>query len=138
MPLLLNNWKDNCNNPVTQRCPYVNSLALFTPPAFLTIGNTPRVLDYLRGPHQTKYNMAILKDFPIHEQIRLAFRAETVRRVESCLLSAPTGITSRSIQNLDYSKGGVPTVTSANIDPAYSDMGISGNRTMQLGLKLYF
>ena len=42
----------------------------------MTIGNAPRVMDYVCMPHQTKYNMAILTEFPIHEQIKLAFRGE--------------------------------------------------------------
>ncbi len=137
VPLLLNGWENNCNNAVTQRCSYVNSLALFTAPGFLTIGNTPRVPDYLRGPYQSKYNLAILKDFPIHEQIRLSFRAEMYGALNHVYFGT-SGNNFTIFQNLDYSKGGVPTVASANINPAYSDMGISGNRTMQLGLKLYF
>jgi hypothetical protein len=40
-------------------------------------------------------------------------------------------------QNLSY-VGGTPTVTANNIKPAYSSMGPSANRTIQLGLKLYF
>jgi hypothetical protein len=137
VPVLLDNWKNGCNNPVTQRCPYVNSLALFAPPAFLTIGNTPRVPDYLHGPHQFKYNMAILKDFPIHEQIRLAFRAELYGALNHPIFGT-NGNNFTIYQNLDYSKGGIPAVTAANINPAYSDMGISGQRTIQMGLKLYF
>jgi len=137
VPVLLNGWKNGCNNPVTQRCPYVNSLALFSAPAFLTIGNTPRVPDYIRGPHQFKYNMAILKEFPIHEQIRLSFRAEMYGALNHPVFGT-SGNNFTIFQNLDYSKGGTPTVTSANINPAYADMGISGTRTMQMGLKLYF
>jgi hypothetical protein len=137
VPLQVNNWKNGCNNPATQRCPFVNSLALFTPPGFMTIGNTPRVPDYLRGPYQTKYNMAILKEFPIHEQIRLSFRAEMYGAFNHVYFS-PGANNFTIYQNLDYSKGGVPPVTSANIAPAYADLGIGGNRTMQMGLKLYF
>jgi hypothetical protein len=139
VPLLVDNWKNGCNNAITQRCPYVNSLALFSPPGFMTVGNAPRVLDYLRMPRQTKYNMAILKDFPIHEQIRLAFRAELYGALNHVYFGT-NGNNFTIYQNLDYSKGGVPIVTSANINPAYSDIGanIGGNRTIQLGLKLYF
>ena len=139
VPFLVDNWKNGCNNPVTQRCPYVNSLALFTPPGFMTVGNAPRVMDYIRMPHQTRYNMAILKDFPIHEQIRLAFRAELYGALNHVYFGT-NGNNFTIYQNLDYSKGGVPSVTSANINPAYADIGanIGGTRTIQLGLKLYF
>ena len=137
VPLYLNGWENNCNNPVTQRCSYVNSLALFSPPAFMTVGNTPRVPDYLRSPSQTKYNMAIIKEFPIHEQVRLAFRAELYGALNHIYYS-PSANNFTIYQNLDYSKGGIPPVTAANIAPAFSDLGIAGNRTIQMGLKLYF
>lgn len=45
-------------------------------PAYLSVGNAPCVMDYIRMPHITSFNMAILKHFPIHEQVRLAFRAK--------------------------------------------------------------
>ena len=139
VPLLVDNWKNGCNNAVTQRCPYVNSLALFSPPSFMTIGNAPRVMDYLRMPHQTKYNMAILKEFPIHEQIKLAFRAELYGALNHVYFGT-NGNNFNIYQNLDYSKSINPVVTPANINPAYADIGanIGGNRTIQLGLKLYF
>jgi hypothetical protein len=44
-------WKANCNSPVTQTCPYINLLAIFAPPATLT-------LDSIRMPHAQTYNMA--------------------------------------------------------------------------------
>jgi hypothetical protein len=103
----------------------------------MTVGNTPRVPDYLRGPYQTKYNMAILKEFPIHEQVRLAFRAELYGALNHVYYQ-PGANNFTIYQNLDYSRGGVPPVTSANIVPAYADLGVQGNRTMQMGLKLYF
>ena len=139
VPIYVDNWKNGCNNPVTQRCPYVNSLALYSPPAFMTIGNAPRVMDYVRMPHQTKYNMAILKEFPIHEQIRLAFRAELYGALNQVYFGT-NGNNFTIYQNLDYSRGGTPSATSANIAPAYTDIGanIGGTRTVQLGLKLYF
>jgi hypothetical protein len=43
-------------------------------------------------------------------------------------------------QNLDYQHYANPPVTAANVRPAFSDIGanVGGNRTIQLGLKLYF
>jgi hypothetical protein len=41
----------------------------------------------------------------------------------------------------DYLRGPYQTkynMSVANIAPAYADLGIQGNRTMQMGLKLYF
>ena len=90
-------------------------------------------------PHQTKYNMAILKEFPIHEQIKIAFRAELYGALNHVYFGT-NGNNFNIYQNLDYSKSINPVVTPANINPAYADIGanIGGNRTIQLGLKLYF
>ncbi|MCU1232144.1 MAG: Cna domain protein, partial [Candidatus Solibacter sp.] len=138
------NWKDNCNNSVTQRCPYINVMSIFTPPAYLSIGNAPRVIDYVRMPHITTFNMAILKDFPIHEKIRLAFRAELYGALNHVFFQtnannfiAYTGLTYTGTLVKGVT---VPTVTQNNVNTAYADVGanIGGNRTVQLGLKLYF
>jgi hypothetical protein len=132
-------WHANCNNPVTQTCPYINSLAVFTPPRFLQLGNTTRVLDNIRMPHVVSYNMAILKDFPVHEQIRLAFRAELYGA-----FNHPTFSTNQNnfslYTGLSYTNGVTPVPTAANITGSYSSVStnIGGRRTIQLGLKLYF
>ena len=136
---IIPNWEANCNNPVTQTCPYINVMSIFTPPAFLTLGNAARVLDYIRGPHTTMYNMAILKDIPIHDTVRLAFRAELYGALNHPYFQ----INSNNYgvyQNLSYVGVTTPTVSSTNINPSYVDLGsnIGGNRTIQLGLKLYF
>ena len=133
---ILPNWKDNCNNPLLQNCAYVNTMAVFTPPKLLSLGNATRVLDNIRMPHVVTYNMAFLKDFPIHEQVRLAFRAEMYGALNHVYFSCNGNMFSL-YQNLNY-VGGTPTVSPANIKPAYSSMGASANRTIQLGLKLYF
>lgn len=132
-------WKANCDNFVTQTCPYVNALAVFTPPALLATGNATRVLDNIRMPHTVGYNMAILKDFPIHEQMRLAFRAELYS-----VLNHPTFSTNANdflvYTGLTYVGVATPTPTAANINTSYSSVSLNmgGRRTIQLGLKLYF
>jgi hypothetical protein len=135
----LPNWIANCNNPVTQRCPYVNSLALFSPPTALTVGNAPRVFDYIRMPHVITYNMAILKEFPIHEQVKLAFRAELYGALNHVYFQT-NGNNFTVYQNLNYTNFTNPPVNAASIAPAYADIqaNIGGTRTIQLGLKLYF
>jgi hypothetical protein len=83
--------------------------------------------------------MAILKDFPVHEQIRLAFRAELYGA-----LNHPTFSTNQNnfslYTGLNYVGVTTPTVTANNITPAYGSVStnIGGRRTIQLGLKLYF
>ncbi|MBI2687731.1 MAG: TonB-dependent receptor [Acidobacteria bacterium] len=137
-------WRENVNNPATQRAPYVNSLAVFTPPAFLTTGTATRVLDNIRMPHTVTYNMAILKEFYIKEQMRFAFRAELYGAFNHPYFQT-NGNNFTVYQNLDYSKVSAannftPAVTSANVNPAYADIGanIGGTRRIQLGLKFYF
>jgi hypothetical protein len=136
---VLPGWHANCNNAVTQVCPYLNALAVFTPPSLLSVGTATRVLDNMRMPHTVSYNMAILKDFPIHEQVRLAFRAELYGA-----LNHPVFATNENqfslYTGLNYVGVVNPVVTNANINTGYSSVStnIAGNRTIQLGLKLYF
>jgi hypothetical protein len=103
------------------------------------LGNATRILDTVRMPHTVTYNMAILKDFPLHEQVRLALRAE--------LYGALNHAYFRTNQNnftlytgLTYTGGVTPTPTAANINTSYANMlgNIGGQRTIQIGLKLYF
>jgi hypothetical protein len=136
---IMPNWHANCNNPITQVCPYINSLAVFTPPAGLSVGNATRVLDSIRMPHIQNFNMAFLKDFPIHERIRLAFRAELYGA-----LNHPTFSTNQNnftlYTGLNYVGVSTPAVTPANIVSSFGSVStnVGGRRTIQLGLKLYF
>jgi hypothetical protein len=137
-------WRQNVNNAVTQRAPYINSLALYTPPAFLTTGTATRVMDNVRMPHTVTYNVAIIKEFKVGEQIRFAFRAELYGAFNHPYFQT-NGNNFTVYQNLDYSKVSAannftPSVTSANLNPAYADIGanIGGTRRIQLGLKMYF
>jgi hypothetical protein len=134
---VLPNWKAGCDNAATQRCPYLNTLAVFTPPSLLSVGNAPRVLDHIRMPHTQGYNMAVLKDFPIHEQIRLTFRAEAYGALNHAIFSTSAN-NFNVYQNLNYVGVATPAVTAANINPSFSSLSVSGTRTIQLGLKLYF
>ncbi len=132
-------WKNNCDNPVTQTCPFINALAYFTPPTSLSVGDATRVLDNVRMPHIQNFNMAILKEFPIRERVKLVFRAE--------LYNALNHATFSTNQNdflvytgLNYVGTATPTPTANNIVSSYSSVStnISAMRTIQLGLKLYF
>jgi hypothetical protein len=139
VPAILPGWRQNLNNPVTQRAPYVNALALFATPSRLTIGNAPRVLGDIRMPTTGSYNMSILKEVSVNERVRFAFRAELFGA-----LNHPFPGTNANnftvYQNLNYQASALPVVTAANINPAYADIGanIGGRRTIQLGLKMYF
>jgi hypothetical protein len=110
----------------------------------MTPGNATRVLDTVRMPHTVTYNIAILKEIPIHEQIRMSFRCELYGALNHPYFQT-NGNNFTVYQNLDYSKVSAannftPTITPANLAPAYADIGanIGGIRRIQLGLKLYF
>ena len=135
---ILPNWKANCDNPVTGVCDYVNT-AFFSPPGAFSLGNAPRVMDYLRSPHVQNFNMAILKEVPIHEKVKLVFRAELYGALNHAVFVS--NINYSLYTGLNYSglqPGAVPAVTPINITPQFSNMNISGQRKIQLGLKLYF
>ncbi|MCU1263107.1 MAG: Cna domain protein, partial [Bryobacterales bacterium] len=137
---ILPNWKANCNNPVTQRCPYINSLAVFAPPGYLALGNATRVMDNIRLPHTQFFNMAVLKDFPIHEHVKLQLRAEAYGVLNHVYFGANQN-NFTLYTGLNYAAGvNVPTVTANNINASYADVGtnIGGNRTIQIAVKLAF
>lgn len=84
-------------------------------------------------------NMAFLKEFPIQDRIKLAFRAE--------LYGALNHVTFSTNQNdftlytgLNYVGTATPTPTPNNIVAAFASVrdNMGGQRTIQLGLKLYF
>jgi hypothetical protein len=137
VPIVNPGWRQNLNNPNNSQDPYLNAAA-FAPPAFLTLGQLPRVTN-IYSPHTVKYDMSIMKDFPIHEQIKMEFRAEMYGA-----LNHPT-VQSNSNnftiwQNLDWVHYTNPPVLPSNIQSAFSSvtLNIVGTRTIQLGLKMYF
>src|SRR5260370_34978797 len=98
----------------------------------------PRVTN-IDSPHTVKYDMSILKDFPIHEQIKMEFRAEMYGALNHPTVQANSN-NFTVFQNLDYTHYTNPPVAAANVVAAFSNVtsNIVGTRTIQLGLKLYF
>jgi hypothetical protein len=136
---ILPGWHANCDNPVTQTCPYVNTLAFFAPPTSLAPGDATRVMDNLRMPHVQIFNMAILKEFPIHERIKLAFRAELYGALNHPYFS--TNQNNETVYTgLNYVGTATPTAVANNVVTSFGSISsnIGGTRTIQLGLKLYF
>ncbi|HXB69791.1 MAG TPA: carboxypeptidase regulatory-like domain-containing protein [Candidatus Acidoferrales bacterium] len=136
---ILPGWKANCNNGVTQICPYVNSLAVFAPPALLTVGTATRVMDYIRMPHTETFNVALMKEFPLHEAVRLQFRAEAYGVLNHVYFGTNQNYFTL-YTGLSYVGVTTPAVTANNITTTYGDVGsnIGGNRTVQMALKLVF
>ena len=139
---ILPNWKANCDNSVTQICPYINSMALFSPPGFLQIGDAPRVLS-IRMPIVDVYNMAFLKEIPLHEQVKVVIRGELYGAFNHAYF-ATNGNNFTLYTGLTYLAGStygqVPAYTSTNISTSFASVSsnIGGTRTVQLGIKLYF
>ncbi len=134
---ILPNWKANCDNVLTQICPYLNSLALFTPPAFLSLGNAPRVTN-IRMPHVQRYNMAIMKEIPVREGIRLVLRGELYGALNHASFST-NGNNFTLYQGLTYTNGILAPVTANNIQTSFANVSsnIIGTRTVRWE-KLYF
>jgi hypothetical protein len=132
------NWKANINTPGATPDPYLNRQA-FTPTSRLQLGTVPRTMPWLRGPHTTKYDMSILKEFPIHEQIKLAFRAELYGALNHPYFYVGSNKFA-TYTSLDYVRNVNPPVGTSNLLTSWTDMsgGVGGTRTVQLGLKLYF
>jgi len=137
---ILPGWKAGCDNMATHTCPYLNSMALFSPPGYLQIGNAPRITN-IRMPHGQIYNMAFLKEVTIHEQVKLTFRAEMYGALNHVFIATNSNnFTVYTGLNYQSAVGTTPTVLPNNINPAFADVSknIGGNRTIQLGAKLYF
>ena len=83
--------------------------------------------------------MSIMKEFPIHEQIKAVFRAELYGALNHPCVTGNAN-NSTLYTNLDYVHYANPPVSAANIQGAFTNVGsnISGIRSIMLGMKLYF
>jgi hypothetical protein len=70
------NWRNELNNPLRRYAQYYMVNEMFDVPERFTVGNVPRVIPHLRMPWNETFNASILKEFPIHEEVKLVFRAE--------------------------------------------------------------
>jgi hypothetical protein len=62
--------------PVSQKLNDYFNVNAFAVPAPFTYGNVGRLLSYLRAPGAVQLDMSLYKTIPIHEQMRMEFRAE--------------------------------------------------------------
>lgn len=131
-------WQNNLNN-ISQRTPYVDVLKVFAAPERLTVGNAPRVFDYIRMPTTGSYDMSVMKDFVITERVRMQFRAELYGALNHPF-PGTNGNNFVAYQNLNYQASALPVVNAASVSPSYADIGanIGGRRNVQLGLRLTF
>jgi hypothetical protein len=83
--------------------------------------------------------MAVMKDIPIHESVRLQLRGEAYGALNHVYFQTNQN-NFTLYTGLNYATNPYPVATANNINTAYGDVGsnIGGNRTIQLAVKLYF
>jgi hypothetical protein len=112
----------------------------FDPNTFIPLrqGNVPR--NFLRGFGATQWDLAIHRDFPVRESIRLQFRAEMFDVMNHPNFGPPNGDISSggfgvSQQMLGQSLTGSSNLGGGALSPLYQ---LGGSRSVQLALKLSF
>jgi hypothetical protein len=122
----------------------------FTPPALdpttglpVSQGNLPR--NALRGFGMTQWDFAVHRDFPIHESVKLQFRAEMFNLLNHPNFGPPSGNLGgpgapnpqfgQSLQMLGQSLAGTGNLGNGAFDPLYQ---LGGPRSLQFALKLFF
>jgi hypothetical protein len=101
-------------------------------------GNVPR--NFLRGFGATQWDFAIHRNFPIHESLKLQFRAEMFNFLNHPNFGSPNngfgfpgfGVSTEMLGQYLASPG---SVGSGGFSPLYQ---IGGPRSIQLALKLQF
>ncbi|HET8549478.1 MAG TPA: TonB-dependent receptor [Bryobacteraceae bacterium] len=116
-PLINPAWSDD--PAVAWSVPYLNRAA-FRRPADMEYGDTPRRMDYLRGPGTVQEDFAILKNFHVTERNYFEIRAAARNALNRARLAGPN----TNFDSVDFGR-----ITSAQ-----------GNspREIQFGLKFYF
>ncbi len=104
--------------------------AAFSLPATGTAGNAPR--NFLRGFGATQVNLAVRRDFPLHDVVVLHFRAETFN-----LLNHPNfGYVDPTYSDATF--GQATKMLNASLGTVASQYQQGGARSMQFALKLSF
>jgi len=109
---------DNIGTTALGRIPYLNPAAFILPPN-MVYGDTPRQMPYLRRPWTVNEDLAILKNFVIHEKGNLEIRASASNAPNRVLFGGP---------NTTQSSPDFGRITGQGNSP----------RTVQLGARLSF
>jgi hypothetical protein len=126
-----------------------NPAAFTSPPLNPTTGLPLRQGDLprnaLRGFGAAQWDFAVHREFPIHESLKLQFRAEMFNVLNHPNFGPPVGNLGypgalnpqfgQSIQLLGQSLAGTAGLGAGAFDPLYQ---LGGPRSIQLGLKLFF
>jgi hypothetical protein len=121
-------------NPAAFSDPPVDTSGFFA----LRQGNVPR--NFLRGFGSAQWDFAAHRDFPIHDSLKLQFRAELFNVLNHPNFGPPngqfgTGAFGLSTQMLGRSLNGFGSLGAGGLDPLYQ---LGGPRSIQFALKLQF
>jgi hypothetical protein len=78
--------------PISQNVNNYFNANAFAVPAPFTYGNVGRLSSYLRAPGAVQLDMSLFKTIPIHEQMRLEFRAEVFNLLNHPQFDSPNTI----------------------------------------------
>jgi hypothetical protein len=110
---------------------WLNSGAFAPPPAATQVGQVDYSplgtsgIEQVRGPHFNNLDSSLLKNFELHESLRLQFRAEAFNTTNTPPFAQP--------QQLNFQAGSF-----SNIGATKNSNGNNGARTLQLALKLFY
>jgi len=86
IPLINPAWSSD--KSVAFSVPYLNKAAFVLPPN-MVFGDTPRRMSYLRTPWTVQEDVALIKNFDIHEKVHLEVRASASNALNRVVLAAP-------------------------------------------------
>ena len=111
VPLLNPLYSSTC--PITTTCqPYLNPAA-FSRPAFGQFGNSPRTLDWARGPSQQYFDASIQKNFQVSERVRVQFRVDLLNAFNHPIFGPPAGYGGGNSWNANGAPSTAPISTAA-------------------------
>jgi len=83
----------NISGPVQKRLTRYYNVDAFTSPGPFTYGNTPRYISQLRAPGVANFDMSLFKNVPIHDNLKVEFRAEAFNIFNRVQFGAPNTTT---------------------------------------------
>jgi hypothetical protein len=97
IPLINPQWSKDKGTAFS--VPRLNRAAFVLPPN-MVYGDTPRRFSYLRAPWSVNEDVAILKNFSVHEKVGLEIRASASNVFNRALLAAP--VTGQNAVNFGF------------------------------------
>jgi hypothetical protein len=132
-------WRAHLNDPVQRYSQYINVLETFAAPARFTLGNAPRTIPYVRGPLTGGFDLNVMKEFQVNDQVRVSLRGELYNALNHPFIAGSQANKSSVFNNLNYTANETPTVGVGNLNTSFTDYSTHvRTRTVQLGLKVHF